>query len=101
MNSHSAHFAKMRDSNYCPGKILGKMNGWWYFNARGISSSSGANPYNWMYLEAFIKIAEGNKSVEINTQRGLIDIGVREKYYQKYAGTGKVHNWVYLGEANF
>ncbi len=99
MNSHSAHFAKMRDSNYGPVKILGKMNGWWYYNARGISSASGANPYSWMYLEAFIKIAEGSNTEEINTRRGLINMGVREKYYQKYAGTGKVHNWVYLGEA--
>lgn len=101
MNSYSTHFAKMRNSNYVGYKITSFMNGWYYYNARGISSSSGANASRWDYLEAFVKIAEGAKSEEINTQRGLIDMGVRGKYYQKYAGTGKVHNWVYLGEANF
>lgn len=99
MNNHSAHFAKMRDCNYGPAKVLGKMNGWWYYNARGISSSSGANPYNWAYMEAFIKIAEGPNADEINNQRGLINAGVRDKYYSQYGATGKVHGWVYLADA--
>ncbi|GAB1257871.1 hypothetical protein NBRC116494_23730 [Aurantivibrio plasticivorans] len=99
MNSYSAHFASMRDSNYGPKKILGKMNGWWYYNARGISSTDGRTPSAWMYMEAFIELATGDEAAIIDTERGLIDMGVRNRYYAKYGGTGKVHPWVYLADA--
>lgn len=103
MNNTSNHFSEMRKQNYGGGS-LGLMNGWWYFCARGISSSSGQNPGNWNYLEAFIQYQMKSETVtqqnadKINEQRGLIDKALREKYYKKFAGVshGKVQPWIFI-----
>ncbi len=108
VNNNSAHFKEMRNHNYGPANALGKVNGFFFYNARGISSTSGRNGTAWNYLEAFITYASSHSSVqdyngeptldsdEINSRRGLINTGVRAKYYEKFAGTGRVHPWVYL-----
>lgn len=102
MNSASTHFKDMRNMNYGPANALGMINGFVFYKARGISSDSGRNSSQWNYLEAFIPYARsdanGLSADALNAQRGLIDLGVREKYYSKLGGTGKVHPWTYLGD---
>ena len=96
MNQTRAHFATMRNYNYGPKSALGKLNGWFFYNARGISSTNGSNPGKWNYLEAFIKHSSDES---VNSQRGLISQGIRAKYYPDLGGTGTVHPWTYLADA--
>ena len=110
MNDSFEHFKSMRNHNYGPKNALGMVNGFVFYNARGISSTSGRDSRAWNYLEAFITYATEHNQVEgysgdphlspeeINQQRGLIDMGVRKKYYDKFAGTGKVHPWIYVAD---
>jgi len=96
------HFKKMRDYHYVPGDnkkvsitlpLVGEIGGRFYYNARGISSSEGANPSNWNYLEAFIPLLSEKI---LNDQRGLVTFGKDNKDYKKFAGSGNVHKWTYL-----
>jgi len=102
MNGSSEHFKEMLDFNYGPAGALGKVNGFFFYNARGISSTSGRNSNKWNYLEAFIPYATADahdlSAEQINTRRGLIDLGVRNKYFASLGGTGKVHPWIFLGD---
>ncbi|RBP53114.1 hypothetical protein [Arenicella xantha] len=112
MNRIPEHFEEMRTYNYTPTTRLGLINGWYYYNARGISSSSGSNPSSWNYLEAFIEYVTTDNindvpnvyggvtdPAAINNMRGLINSGVRGSYYKKYGGSGKVQPWQFLAEA--
>ena len=75
-----------------------------YFHARGISSTAGINPSAWNYLEAFIQYQKITDTVtqqeadKINKQRGLVNIGVRDKYYDEFAGSskGQIHPWHFI-----
>ncbi|MBT0569630.1 hypothetical protein KIK84_04790 [Curvibacter sp. CHRR-16] len=68
-------YGKMRDKNYGPWNVFGLLNGIIYYNARGISSSSGANPSDWSYLETYIK----NPSTQLQKKiKGLI-AGIESK----------------------
>ncbi|WMW80937.1 hypothetical protein RF679_01325 [Undibacterium cyanobacteriorum] len=85
-------FTSMRAYTY-EGWLAKKANMFFYYDARGISSSSGPRPSEWQYLEAYI-----TQSAKRDPVRGLIIQGIYDNYYKTCAGTGTVHPWAFLGD---
>jgi len=111
MNRIPTHFKEMRNYTYTPAAKVGLIGLRWYYQARGISSTSGNNPNSWNYLEAFIQYVTSDNIDDvpniyggttdpalINDMRGLINQGVRDTYYDEYGGTDNVHPWHFLSD---